>query len=328
MTHYVYLHYFAPAQSTVTVPDNLIGDPATEEESDTPEDDTSPDQSDPGAEQADTSERGSDGTGTASDNSNSTITSGEAHNPTATALELYKGKPDVNQRFEAVNMLPGDSETKYFCVKAYHDGDIELYFKADITDGCTINQGATDDGAKTLGDPEMTDPQSDASDIITYTVQSGDTLGKIAQDYGTTAEKLAAYNGIEDPDYMQAGWTLKIPPEDYEIPASSTTSEESDESAQQTTEPGESVEKEPAEQAGSATENLPADDPSADTDSANDPSAGTDSANDPSADTDPEETTEESGSESSEPTDGELLEPDPDKTDETMESQPTEAPAE
>ena len=200
--------------------------------------------------------------------------------------------------------------------------------KADITDGCTINQGATDDGAKTRGDPEMTDPQSDASDIITYTVQSGDTLGKITQDYGTTAEKLAAYNGIEDPDYMQAGWTLKIPPEDYEIPASSTTSEESDESAQQTTEPGESVEKEPAEQAGSATENLPADDPSADTDSANDPSAGTDSANDPSADTDPEETTEESGSESSEPTDGELLEPDPDKTDETMESQPTEAPAE
>lgn len=134
MTHYVYLHYFAPAQSTVTVPDNLIGDPATEEESDTPEDDTSPDQSDPGAEQADTSERGSDGTGTASDNSNSTITSGETHNPTATALELYKGKPDVNQRFEAVNMLPGDSETKYFCVKAYHDGDIELYFKADITE--------------------------------------------------------------------------------------------------------------------------------------------------------------------------------------------------
>ena len=59
MTHYVYLHYFAPAQSTVTVPDNLIGDPATEEESDTPEDDTSPDQSDPDAEQADTSERGS-----------------------------------------------------------------------------------------------------------------------------------------------------------------------------------------------------------------------------------------------------------------------------
>lgn len=32
-------------------------------------------------------------------------------------------------------------------------------------------------------------------------------------------EKLAAYNGIENPNEIQIGWTLKLPPEDYEIPS-------------------------------------------------------------------------------------------------------------
>lgn len=31
-------------------------------------------------------------------------------------------------------MLPGDSVTKYFCVRAYHDADIPLFFRADVTE--------------------------------------------------------------------------------------------------------------------------------------------------------------------------------------------------
>lgn len=54
--------------------------------------------------------------------------------PSATVLELYAGRPDANQRFEVSNMLPGDSETKYFCVKAYHDADIDLFFRADVSE--------------------------------------------------------------------------------------------------------------------------------------------------------------------------------------------------
>lgn len=56
---------------------------------------------------------------------------GQAFCPGAGAV---RRRPDANQRFEVNNMLPGDTETKYFCVKAYHDADITLFFKADVTE--------------------------------------------------------------------------------------------------------------------------------------------------------------------------------------------------
>ncbi len=115
---YIYLAYFTPTQSTATVPDNLIG-----EENSQPEKNTT---SDNGSESPDPS---------ASESAPGQITSRtEADKPTAARLELYEGKPGDNQRFEVSNMLPGDIETKYFCVKAYHDKDIDLFFKADITE--------------------------------------------------------------------------------------------------------------------------------------------------------------------------------------------------
>ena len=42
----------------------------------------------------------------------------------------------------------------------------------------------------------------------TYVVQSGDTLSGIAAELGTTAEDLAAANGIANPDLLYAGQTL------------------------------------------------------------------------------------------------------------------------
>lgn len=58
----------------------------------------------------------------------------DADKPQAAGLTLYQGRPSDNQRFEAGNLFPGDSVTKYFCVKAYHDADVTLFFRADITD--------------------------------------------------------------------------------------------------------------------------------------------------------------------------------------------------
>ena len=55
--------------------------------------------------------------------------------------DRYEGQPGDNQRFEVKNMLPGDVETQYFCVKTYHDHDIDLFFKANVTEQ-----------TKTLGD--------------------------------------------------------------------------------------------------------------------------------------------------------------------------------
>lgn len=45
----------------------------------------------------------------------------------------------------------------------------------------------------------------------TYTVVSGDTLSAIARKYGTTVKKLAAYNGISNPNIIRVGQTLRIP---------------------------------------------------------------------------------------------------------------------
>lgn len=50
------------------------------------------------------------------------------------ALELFESQLCDNERFSVSDMLPGDSITEHFCIKAYHDRDIELFFRADITE--------------------------------------------------------------------------------------------------------------------------------------------------------------------------------------------------
>lgn len=52
----------------------------------------------------------------------------------AVKLELYRRQPEDNEKFTAQNMLPGDTLTRYFAVRAYHDADIELLFTADVTE--------------------------------------------------------------------------------------------------------------------------------------------------------------------------------------------------
>jgi hypothetical protein len=45
----------------------------------------------------------------------------------------------------------------------------------------------------------------------TYIVQSGDTLGKIAEKFGVSVDDLAAINDIQDPDVLAPGTPLIIP---------------------------------------------------------------------------------------------------------------------
>lgn len=47
-------------------------------------------------------------------------------------------------------------------------------------------------------------------DFVMYTVRPGDTLSEIAQKYGTTYQKIAADNGIKNPDLIYSGQVLKI----------------------------------------------------------------------------------------------------------------------
>ena len=44
-----------------------------------------------------------------------------------------------------------------------------------------------------------------------HTVKSGETLSSIAKKYGTTYQKLAAYNGISNPSKISVGQKIKIP---------------------------------------------------------------------------------------------------------------------
>lgn len=54
-------------------------------------------------------------------------------------------------------------------------------------------------------------PNSSSSSYITYKVVSGDTLGKIANKFGTTFQEIANINGIQNPNIIQVGQVLKIP---------------------------------------------------------------------------------------------------------------------
>lgn len=61
------------------------------------------------------------------------------------------------------------------------------------------------------GNAVYTPASSTASSDTVYTVKSGDTLSGIAAKYGTTYQKLAAYNGISNPNVITVGQKIKIP---------------------------------------------------------------------------------------------------------------------
>lgn len=51
------------------------------------------------------------------------------------ALYLHSRATGDNTPFKVINMFPGDSETKYYCVRVSHKGDVILRFRADIRPG-------------------------------------------------------------------------------------------------------------------------------------------------------------------------------------------------
>jgi spore germination protein len=56
--------------------------------------------------------------------------------------------------------------------------------------------------------------------VITYVVRFGDTLGEIAERFGTSVEAIAEANGIEDPDFIFVGQILLVPDPSSDEPVS------------------------------------------------------------------------------------------------------------
>ncbi len=131
----VYLNYFADNTATVVVPDNLIGED---------ENTSTPDTSVPTTDENNSTESPSESTGTEttvpetsapteSTGTNNGDSSSSVENKAA-VIELYKGQPSDNEKFQVMNMLPGDTETKYFAVKVSHHADAIVYFNAEVTE--------------------------------------------------------------------------------------------------------------------------------------------------------------------------------------------------
>lgn len=78
--------------------------------------------------------------------------------------------------------------------------------KLQIPGSSTASQGttATSGGAAASGGETR-------GATSTYTVQSGDTLGRIAQRFGTTVAELLRLNNIANADMLKVGQTLTIP---------------------------------------------------------------------------------------------------------------------
>jgi nucleoid-associated protein YgaU len=55
-------------------------------------------------------------------------------------------------------------------------------------------------------------PTVDISTLEKYTVQEGDSLSSIADQFGVSQDALAELNNIDDPNSLQVGQELVIPP--------------------------------------------------------------------------------------------------------------------
>lgn len=114
----IYNHFAESDPASVTVPDNII----------TPEE-----------EQTDTQQTGqseNDGSGeNGTANTPQSVSGQTGAEVTASALSLHNRNTEDNVPFKVGNMFPGDRETKYYCVRVSHKGDVTLRFRADVRPG-------------------------------------------------------------------------------------------------------------------------------------------------------------------------------------------------
>jgi LysM repeat protein len=75
------------------------------------------------------------------------------------------------------------------------------------TPGVSATPGGTPGATST----PVPSPTPEPSPFEEYTVQQGDSLSSIAQQFGTSADELARINGITDPNTLDVGQKLQVP---------------------------------------------------------------------------------------------------------------------
>ena len=81
-------------------------------------------------------------------------------------------------------------------------------------DGTDDADAGTDDGADEAAPddgPDATEALLGWTDVVEWTVASGDTLFLIAQELSTTVDAIAALNGIDPADPILIGQVLRVP---------------------------------------------------------------------------------------------------------------------
>lgn len=148
----IYNRWIRDRVETVTVPDNFItsdAEDATVDENGQSQDDQKPGDSAKTVQDNRTAEKTENKTnaltaGNTQSSGNSTAasagTSGTGTNGTnssrqAVSISLYNKHAQDNTAFEADNMLPGDSMTRYFRIQVSHQNPVTVHYHADVQKG-------------------------------------------------------------------------------------------------------------------------------------------------------------------------------------------------
>ena len=111
----LYLHFNDPADSEVTVPENYLESGDSGEETSPPDSGVTDDSA-------------------ASESTEANGSAAEETDRKAAYTELFEINTVSNKKFEAKNMLPGDSVSQYYCVRTFHKESLPVYFSVKVTE--------------------------------------------------------------------------------------------------------------------------------------------------------------------------------------------------
>lgn len=80
-----------------------------------------------------------------------------------------------------------------------------------VAAGCGGDAGPGPADPDAIAVPAADGPAPSMVAVVVHEVESGDTLGSIAQRYGTTVAAIMQANGLDDPDRLAPGDRLRIP---------------------------------------------------------------------------------------------------------------------